>query len=340
MPSTTRKAFSLLLTLAMVVVAGYLITALATRPSQPTMGEGLSEEDFASISIDTLLERMAQNGASIQSGHLTFHSERTHSPRGRPPTTEVWDDEVWFDGLRVRIDGTHGAEDDPEPARTTVLFEGTQLTRVERFSGEGARVSVQSPLTAGEASSRVNYGCPNLLLRWPLARAMWGTRPFAEQLADSDVVQPQVVGAERVGDLPCIRVALAHAGDREEETAPDTLWVAPERGYAVARFERTVAASESQYGHSTREIFEVEEWMNPVGDLWLPRVIITVIEERQLDSDEVRTAQSTRTEVLSAEFNLAIPDAVGHVDVPQDAIIVPWEPSGPRGGVARPRGAE
>ena len=304
------------------------------------MGEDLSEEDFASISIDALLERMAQNGASIQSGHLTVHSERTYSPRGQPPTTEVCDDEVWFDGVRVRLDGTHGAENDPEPARTTVLFEGTQLTRVERFSGEGARLSVQGPLTANEAGSRVNYGCPNLLLRWPLARAIWGTKPFAEHIADSDAVQPQVLGAERVGDLPCIRVGLARAGDRGEETAPDTLWVAPERGYAVARYERTLAASETQYGRSTREILEVEEWINPVEDLWLPRVITTVIEERQLDSDEVRTTQSTRTEVLSAEFNLPMPDAVGHLDVPWDAIIVPWEPIGPRDGVARPRGAE
>ncbi|MBE9565457.1 MAG: hypothetical protein IMF16_01760 [Proteobacteria bacterium] len=339
MPSTARKAFSLLLTIAIVVVVGYLITVLATRPSQPTMGEDLSEEDFASISIDALLERMAQNGASIKSGHLTIHSESTHSPRGQPPTTEVYDDEVWFDGLRVRIDSTRGAEDDPQPTRTTVLFEGTQLTRVERFSGEGARLSVQGPLTAGEAGSYLNYGCPNLLLRWPLAPAIWGTKPFAEQLADSNAVQPQVVGAEHVGDLPCIRVGLAQAGDREEETAPDTLWVAPDRGYAVARFERTVAASENQYGCSAREILEVEEWISLVEDLWLPRVITTVIEERQLDSDEVRTVQSTRTEVLSAEFNLPIPDAVGHLDVPQDAIMVPWEPSGPRGS-AGPRAAE
>ena len=340
MPSTARKAFSLLLTIAIVVVAGYLITALATRPSRPTIGEGLLEEDFASISIDTLLERMARNGASIESGHLTFHSERTQSPRGQAPRTEVCDDEVWFDGLRVRLDGTLGAKGDPEPAMTTVLFEGTQLTRVERFSGEGARVSVQGPLTASEAGSHLNYGCPNLLLRWPLAPAMWGTKPFAGQLAGREAVQPQVVGAERVGDLPCIRVTLTRTGDSEEARAPETLWVAPDRGYAVARFERIVAASESQYGHSAREVLEVEEWTNPVEDLWLPRVTTTVIEERQLDSDDVRTAQSTRTEVLSAEFNLPIPDAVGHLDVPQDAIIVPWEPTVPRGGVVRPRTAE
>jgi hypothetical protein len=340
MPSTARKAFSLLLTIAIVVVVGYLITALATRPSQPTMGEGIFEEDFASISIDTLLERMAHNGASIESGHLTLHSERTRSPRGQAPTTDVCEDEVWFDGLRVRIESTVGVEGDPEPATTTVLFEGTQLTRVESFPGEGARVSVQGPLTATEAGSNLNYGCPNVLLRWPLAPSMWGAKPFAEQLGGREAVQPQVVGAERVGDLPCIRVALIRTGGGQEEEAPDTLWVAPDRGYAVARFERNVAALESQYGRSAREILQVEEWIHPVGDLWLPSVTTTVIEERQLDTGDVRTAQSTRTDVLSAEFNLSMPDSVGHLDVPKDAIIVPWEPTGPRGGVARPRTAE
>ena len=274
---------------------------------------------------------MAQNGASIKSGHLTIHSERTDSPRGQHPTTEVCDDEVWFDALRVRINGRLRAEDDPEPTTTCMLFEGTQLTRVESFPGEGSRLSVQGPLTAGEVSSYLNYGCPNPLLQWPLAPAMWGTKPFAEQLADRDASQPQVVGAGRVGDLPCIRVSLADASGRGEETAPDTLWVAPDRGYAVARFERTVAASDNQYGRFAREVLEVEEWTNPVEGLWLPRVITTVTEEWQLDSDQVRTVQSTRIEVLSAEFNLPIPEAVGHLDVSEDAIIVPWDPITVRG---------
>ena len=66
----------------------------------------------------------------------------------------------------------------------------------------------------------------------------------------------------------------------------------------------------------------VEEWMESTDVGWVPKVVTYRVYIQKRGAEE-ELARVDRTELLSAAFNIAVPDEVFELDLPEHTYIAP-----------------
>jgi hypothetical protein len=336
MPVLNRKVLAslLLITLGATSLAligcdsgGAAIAAdlSATDPALPTPGE------LDRAELDALFEHMDGNGADVRSGHLVVITRTTHRSLAHPPWKGEQREEMWFDGRRVRIEKR---ETTPRGRmwRDTIVFDGDRLTTVAKdASGDvSARISESADLE--RAAYETGCGIGDMLMRWPLNAAAWGIEPHGSRLAGRRVWLPRLIGEEQIGGLACTRLVLLPKHQDPEMTTYVSLWVAPSRGHAAAKYERhNIYRAEAGWG-AYSEVWQVEEWLHPTEGLWLPSVVTNRRCEQPATSGQSNLIER-RAEIVSSEFNTPIAEDVFHIEIPPEAELLPERPLGrpPRG---------
>jgi len=231
-----------LLLVAVLAAVGFVLvarerltTALADPADQSLLGNPTVEVDHAEL--DALFAKMDQNGADVTSGHLVVRARRTSHAAGRAVNTDDVEEEMWFDGGRVRIEERETAFE-PHPRTSTSVYDGTRLTTIMTEPSGHAWATAYDSLTPEEAFGHTRAGVGDLLMQWPLSPSVWGAPPRGSVLAERRVWLPRLMGDEQIDGLTCTRLVLLPRSTDPETTTFESLWVAPERGYAAARFER------------------------------------------------------------------------------------------------------
>lgn len=287
----------------------------AGAAAAPPPAAGIADTD-----LDTLFDRMNQNGADLRSGHLVLRTELTSFSPDRAPRTGTTDEEAWFDGARSRIEHRETGPRGPSYSQSAA-FDGHRLTTITT-SRPDRRVwaSVSEAADLSEFALDLGVGIGDLLIRWPLTPAIWHDEPLGARLATRRVWLPRLLGEERVAGLSCLRIVLLPQGNDPETTTYESLWVAPDRGYTPAKFERHTFHRVDEHRSIYGDVWQAEEWINPIEGLWLPSV---TTRRRYEQGSHYANTHCYRTEVLTAEFNTPIPDDVFHLEVPEDAETIP-----------------
>lgn len=336
MSALNRKCLASLLLVALGAASLGLIgcgrQTAAIAADLPTTGPAPpAGEEFDRAELDALFERMDGNGADVRSGHLVVITRSTHRSLAHPPWKDEKREEMWFDGTRVRIEKR---ETTPRGRmwRDNLVFDGRRLTTVAKDASGRVSAGISEATDLEQVASHTGFGIGDLLMRWPLNAAAWGAQPQGSRLAGRRVWLPRLVGEERIGGLSCTRLVLLPKSKDPEMTTYESLWVAPSRGYAAARFERhNIYPAEGSSG-AHGEVWQVEEWLHPTEGLWLPSVVMHRRYE-QLATSGRSSLIERRAEIVSSEFNVPIPDDVFHIEIPPDAELLPQRPLGapPRG---------
>jgi hypothetical protein len=287
----------------------------ATAPAPPEPGE------LDRAELDALFEHMDENGADVRSGHLVVITRTTHRSLAHPPWKGEQREEMWFDGRRVRIEKR---ETTPRGRmwRDTIVFDGDRLTTVSEDSSGRVSASVSESADLERVAYETGFGVGDMLMRWPLNAAAWGGQPHGSRLAGREVWLPRLIGEEQIGGLACTRLALLLKHQDPETTTYESLWVAPNRGHAAARYERhTIYPAEGRSG-AYGEVWQVAEWLHPTEGLWLPSVV-THRRYEQPATSGYSSLIEWRAEIVSSEFNAPIPDDVFHIEIPPEAELVP-----------------
>ena len=324
MPVRLSTALVFLLLLVPAAMLGYFVASGAseqesTLPAAPTAsnpqaGPASPAAGIADIDIDTLFERMNENGAAVRSGHLLLRTERTSFPPGREPATGTVEGEIWFDGTRVRIE-TRDTGPRSEYSVTSA-FDGQQLTEIRTTGPQRLYASVSEAADLGELAPYLDFGIRDLLIRWPLMPAISRGEPHGARLATRRVWLPRLLGEERVVGLSCLRIVLLQQGNDPETTTYESVWVAPDRGHAAAKFERHNIVRTGEDRSAYGDVWQAEEWIHSIEGLWLPSITTWRRYEQGSTSENTHCG---RTEIISAEFNIPIPDDVFHLEVPENA---------------------
>ncbi len=328
MPVRRKTALVLLLLVLPAAALAYFVAAAATdegsaAPARSgSAGAAAARPPAAGIAdtdLDTLFEHMSQNGADLRSGHLVLRTELTSFSPDRAPRTRTTDEEIWFDGARVRIE--HRETDARGPAYSdSAAFDGRRLTEIRTTGPQRLYASVSDVADLSELALHLNFGAGDLLIRWPLIPAIWHDEPLGARLASRRVWLPMLLGEEQVAGLSCLRIVLLRQGDDPETTRYESIWIAPDRGHAPAKFERHTVARVDEHRSIYGDVWQAEQWINPIECLWLPSV---TTHRRYEQGAHHANTHCYRTEVTSAEFNTPIPDDVFHLEVPEDAEMIP-----------------
>jgi hypothetical protein len=336
MPALDRKILASLLLLALGAASLSLIgcdsrgaaVAAEVAPTDPVPPPA-DELDRAELAA--LFERMDDNGADVRSGHLVVVTRTTQRSLAHPPYRGEEREEMWFDGKRVRIErreiGPRG-----EMWRVTRVFDGDRLIMVAKDPSGRVSADVSEPADLEQVAGEIGFGIGDLLMRWPLSAAAWGAPPHGSRLARREVWLPRLIGEDQIGGLACTRLVLLPRHRDVELTTYESLWVAPGRGHAAARFERHSAYYDEDRPGAYGEVWQAEEWLHPTEGLWLPSVV-THRRYEQPATSGYSSLMEWRAEIVSSEFNAPIADDVFHVDIPPEAELLPEGPLGrpPRG---------
>lgn len=289
------------------------LSATGPAPSAP--------EEFDRAELDALFERMDENGADVRSGHLVVITRSTHRSLAHPPWKGEEREEMWFDGRRVRIEKRQTT---PRGRmwRDTVVFDGDRLTTLSEDSSGRVSAGVSETTDLEQVPSQTGSGIRDLLMRWPLIAAAFGNEPHGSRLAGRRVWLPRSMGEEQIAGLPCTRVVLLPKQQDPETTTYVSLWVAPSRGHAAARYERhSIYRAEGGLG-AYGEVWQVAEWLHPTEGLWLPSVV-THRRYEQPATSGYSSLIEWRAEIVTSEFNAPIADDVFRIEIPPEAELVP-----------------
>ena len=328
MPAKRSTALVLLLLVVAAAALAYFVAAAATQQDSESVSQARRDAadagsypaaaGIADTDLDTIFDRMNQNGSTLRAGRLAVRTERTSFPPGRTPRTDTTEEEIWFDGTRVRVERRESDSRGPSYSESAA-FDGQRLTTITT-SRPGRLWASVSDAADLRLALDLGFGIGDLLIRWPLTPAIWHDEPLGARLASRRVWLPRLLGEERVAGLSCLRIVLLPQGDDPETTMYESLWIAPDRGYAAAKFERHTFHRVDEHRSIYGEVWQAEEWINPIEGLWLPSVTTW---RRYEQGAHHENTHCSRTEVTSAEFNTPIPDHVFRLEVPDGAEMVP-----------------
>ncbi len=293
----------------------------ATGPDLPV------PEELDRADLDALFERMDENGADVRSGHLVMITRSTYRNPARGSRTDEVKEEMWFQGGRVRFErrkatprGRLGTE--------IFVFDGRRLTTIRKHPGGSVRANVFETLDLDQVACHRGFGVGDRLMRWPLNAVALGVPPHRSRLGWRRQRLPRLIGEEQVGGLRCVRLVLLPKSDDRYMAMHESLWVAPTRGHAVARFEHHDIVNVADRTRTYGLVWQAEEWLHPTEGLWLPSVVVHRRYE-QLDAPGVLSGFiESRAEIVSSEFNVPIPEDVFRIEIPPDAEVPPERPSG------------
>jgi hypothetical protein len=293
-----------------VIPATFALTVLtgSVLGSASPVGAAVAPEAEAVLTevrqTDSLLR------SDLRSGHLLIREEMQDTKTDPPRRYYTGETEVWFDGVRFRLDlrqTWYEAEGQPASQETLSLFDGERLlqTQLPGF----LRTHLAFPRELSEIRRYVGLGGASLLLHWPLADPVYHGGGVAEAILRSANDSLDFAGQASLGDLACVVLSAPLAN------SPSRFWLAPQRGYAVARYDFTAS-------DGSLVVDQVDEWMEPVSGLWLPKVAVRSVEDPE--TGQLRRPAPDRTEVLASTFNGPIPDEVFHLDLPEGVNTEPF----------------
>ncbi len=272
------------------------------------------------IGVASLLDHMNENGSTVQSGRLLLRNESTYSGVEGDTRTEVHEAEVWFDGVRVRLERRATTPDSFREQWT--VFDGERVTASS--PPDFARAAAVSLTDLSKLRHYVSLATVRTVMHWPLDAACTHQQPFGERLRSWSTAPLQLVTMDRVGDLPCYVLLVPPVSAGSEAQVTQRLWVAPQRGYAVAKFEQDFAISSGEPVSRVRIVDEVGEWLHPIEGLWLPKVVTSHRYHQDRATGEEKAVRTEQSQVISATFNTPIPDEVFQIDLPDTTPIVLW----------------
>jgi hypothetical protein len=84
-----------------------------------------------------------------------------------------------------------------------------------------------------------------------------------------------------------------------------------------------------------RVVNEVAEWIEPLPGFYLPRVATRTAYVQAAEGGVEKIANVARSEVLSAAFDIPLPDEIFHLELPEGTELTPFDAEPPipgRGG--------
>lgn len=245
---------------------------------------------------EEVLARMDAVTRGIESGAFLAHVEV-------PAVGVEIETEVWFDGVRFRVDTRQvWSRPGQEPVTDEIrwVFDGERIIETKPPKMSSAREA--TPLRLDEVSKYVSLGGMNLLMIWPLAHSVVHGRSLREHIllrADEGL---ETVGQESIGDDSCVVLSAP------QERTPSRFWICPDKDYAVARYEY-----DREDGRLA--VFEVREWMK-VGSSWLPRVAVVY----NVDQETGERSPGERCEIVSAAFNIPVAEDRFQIQLPEETV--------------------
>ncbi len=281
----------------------------------------MSKDDKAAL--ERLLSSMTKLEPEASSGHLLVatesqSSERDGTPR-RPGRTDV---EVWFDGVRVR-----------EEIRTTErgateerlwLFDGERVVQTSPPAFE--RALVGSPQRLDDMGKYGRMGLGNPLIDWQLRVSLYRRPSLGEQLPRWSAEPLRAAGEGVINGVSCQLIEVPQITMAYGEKVIQRLWVAPEKGYAVARFDQDVAVPPPGPVSRVVMVDEATDWLHPIEGLWLPRLVKGTRHHTDRATGQEWLHYRRTVEVVTAEFSVEIPESVFELELPEGTEIIPFDP--------------
>jgi len=307
-----------------IFIALALALSLATGPAA-LKARGAS----GGPALETVLARMDQNGSAVTSGRLLLRGEEIAFLDAGPKTVETSELELWFDGVRVRVERRTTREGGESEVFWTV-FDGERVIEGPAPDFPWAQQGV--PMELSDLGKYVTIGGFNVLMQWPLEPAVLHARPMGELVQSWSSEPPQAFQEEPSGDLACYLIQLAPKALDLGGSSTWSLWVAPEKGYALARFQQENVLPGTGSVSRTRLVDQVDEWMHPLDGLWLPKAATQsrFFEDRSTGVEKL--VGQRKAEVTSAVFNISVPDEVFRLALPEHTRVVPFDEEVPPGG--------
>lgn len=276
----------------------------------------------AELDVDTLLQRIDQNGSALESAHLLIYVEKT-GYRVDPPATEKREIEFWADGVRARCD-VRAAEcrgTETTSWQYVKLFDGERT--VETAPPDFDWAAVAHPTDLSEVCKYVGLDATLGLLGWPITSKLVQGVSFASYLqqlhSDLGFQSPRLVGQEQIGESQCWSVAVTRR-DAQGGELTKTLWVAPARAYAPVRWEEGTSPCGGRCHHI---VDEAEQWLQPLEGFWIPQEVTRRDYLQEGPGGQERLIAEVHCRLVSAAFNIPIGDDVFHVELAEDATIYP-----------------
>ena len=302
---------------------GRLAAASLDSDSAPPVAEAPADPDDERVTA--VLAQMALNGVDVVSGHLVVRTRRTFLMGSRPRGTGDVEEEMWFEEGRVRVERRTRTPRGRHDTRSFLLDAG-QITVVSRPPQGRAHVKTAVAYSPEYVAAYGGSAVGGLPMQWALHAAALGARPYDERLSGEREWVPRLIDKEQIQGLTCLRLVLLPTSKDCTVALHESLWVAPDRGYAVARVERHDYLAAQQHRGAMGHIWQVEEWLHPTRGMWLP----SVVTRRSYAKSPVTgqfSVKEERSEIVSSEFNIPIPDEVFRIELPPEPV-----PPGREGG--------
>jgi len=300
----------------MVMMTGlFTAVVLATAAAMALSSEPMG---LPGMEAGELLRCMDQSSATVRTGRLLVRFEIAN-PKVQPPSITTIEYELAFDGVRVREEErAHwvypGGQAEEGSSEVLTVFDGERVLQVRPPDLSSARVA--APADLRELERYVGLGAADALIKWPLRAAVQHQDAIGSYVQTWCDEPLQVAGQQRVGELSCYLIEVPPAVRDGISHLKQYLWVAPDKGCAVAKYQFNTPDG--------RVVNEVQEWMEPLPGFHLPKVATRTGYVQEKGGGE-KIAIVGRSEVLSAQFNIALPDSLFHVDLPKDATVTPFD---------------
>ncbi len=260
-----------------------------------TAGDALEEREVVLRRADDYSQHVTAGRLMLRTESRFLDDERHNS------VTEV---EVWFDGVRSRVEQRRQA------ARTEevwAVFDGERFVRAA--PPEFRYGHVATPKELGELPRYVG-GIP-IVFGDLIGPALRHSPPLGETIAGWDA---ELAGEEQVADLKCLRLTAPPQAVGPARVTR-SWWLAPSKGYALAQYCEC-GTWEAGDTASKRNVYTVEEWIQTSDGFWIPKTVSERVYIRKRGGEE-QLGRIDRTELLSVAVNIEIPDDVFRIELPE-----------------------
>lgn len=295
-------------TVLLALAAAALVAACGSVAPQ----SGADEPVAGSVDTAAVVEYANDYSHQVSSGRLLLRTDAVFLDDER--SNFVREVEVWFDGVRARVEQRVERGDASPFAGNLeehwIVFDGEKVVSTAPPEFRSALVTVPKYLSE-------------------VARYLGGVPPtisdlihpaFNHYLALGDLIESfggQVVGEQEVGQLPCLWLTTPpHSGGGAQTVR--SWWLAPSKGYAPAQYSEDITWPTK--GSAKRNVHTVEEWTQASDGIWIPKLVTKRVYVQTAGGDE-ELRRVDKTEVLSVALNMAVPDEVFDLDLPETTRI-------------------
>lgn len=256
-------------------------------------------------SLDAVLSHADAYSQQVHSGRFLFRTEADFPNQEEQNFVE--ETEVWFDGVRCRVEQSQNFPREKGVLEDLTVFDGEKVIRTGVQSHEVARVT--PVMNLGELPRLVGG------VRTPFSEAIGPA--FNHSLPLGSLIRAwggRLAAVEEVNGEPCYHLTAGpQFGSGWQITR--SWWLSPSKGYAPVRYLEDVVWETGQTAEKRSE-HTVEEWLQVRSTLWLPRIVTKRIYIRkqggleQLEGTQTTTmlASDPDADVSDNLFRLELPD--------------------------------